>query len=59
MHKSALVAMFLATLELTRHHGLTTDQRDAGLPLYLVAGEDFQSKLDIDNIKDLSFDKAP
>ena len=44
MHKSVLVAMFLATLELTRHHGLQTDQRQPGQPLYLVAGENFDGE---------------
>jgi segregation and condensation protein A len=58
MHKSALVAMFLATLELTRHYGLTTDQRDAGHPLFLVSGENFKQELDVHQIDNLSFDKV-
>lgn len=58
MHKSALVAMFLATLELTRHYGLTTDQLDAGHPLYLVAGEGFKPELDVHRIDNLSFEKV-
>ena len=47
MHKSALVAMFLATLELTRHHGLATEQKDSGHPLYLLAAEGFEPTLAI------------
>ncbi len=43
MHKSALVAMFLATLELTRHYGVSTDQAEPQKPLYLVAGEGFET----------------
>lgn len=58
MHKSALVAMFLATLELTRHHGLSTEQQDAGHPLYLVAGQQFQTNLDVHKIDNLSFEKV-
>jgi segregation and condensation protein A len=58
MHKSALVAMFLATLELTRHYGLTTDQKEPGRPLYLVAGEGFSRKLDVARIENLSFDQV-
>ncbi len=58
MHKSALVAMFLATLELTRHYGLTTEQVDAGHPLYLMAGEHFQRELDVHKIDNLSFDRV-
>ncbi len=57
MHKSALVAMFLATLELTRHYGLTTQQADAGHPLYLVGGENFKAELDVHKIDNLSFEK--
>ncbi len=58
MHKSALVAMFLASLELTRHYGLRTEQADAGLPLYLVAGEGFVEELDVHKIDNLSFEQV-
>ncbi|MEM7476935.1 MAG: segregation/condensation protein A, partial [Planctomycetota bacterium] len=58
MHKSALVAMFLATLELTRHHGLRTDQMDAGHPLYLLGSEDFQKELDVAKLDSLSFEQV-
>ncbi|MEC8556521.1 MAG: ScpA family protein [Planctomycetota bacterium] len=57
MHKSSLVAMFLATLELTRHHGLRTDQTDAGHPLYLLAGEEFKQELDVAKLENLSFEQ--
>ena len=55
MHKSSLVAMFLATLELTRHYGLSTDQRNTGHPLYLVAGKNFKRELDVQKIDNLTF----
>lgn len=58
MHKSSLVAMFLATLELTRHYGLSTDQRDTGHPLYLIAGKHFKRELDVHQVDNLSFDKV-
>ncbi|MCA9192912.1 MAG: segregation/condensation protein A [Planctomycetales bacterium] len=58
MHKSTLVALFLATLELTRHYGLSTSQVDTGHPLYLVAGENFQRVLDVHQIDNLTFDKV-
>ena len=58
MHKSSLVAMFLATLELTRHYGLSTDQKDTGHPLYLIAGKDFKRELDVHQVDNLSFDKV-
>lgn len=57
MHKSALVAMFLATLELTRHYGLTTTQQATGDPLFLVAGEQFKRELDVQQIDNLSFEQ--
>lgn len=58
MHKSTLVAMFLATLELARHHGLGTEQADPGQPLYLTAGPDFQRDLDVHKIDNLSRDRV-
>lgn len=58
MHKSSLVAMFLATLELTRHYGLKTEQSQPGLPLYLVADEHFARELDVHRIENLSFDQV-
>jgi segregation and condensation protein A len=58
MHKSTLVALFLATLELTRHHGLSTDQQATGHPLYLVAGANFCADLDVHQIDNLSFDQV-
>jgi segregation and condensation protein A len=58
MHKSALVAMFLATLELTRHHGLATDQANACQPLYLVAGQSFEGSLSVHEVENLSSEQA-
>lgn len=58
MHKSSLVAMFLATLELARHHGLKTDQAEPGLPLFLVADNEFSRELNVHEIGNLSFDKV-
>jgi len=55
MHKSALVAMFLATLELTRHHGLYAIQDSADGPLFLQPGPAFSDELQVaqvDNIKE-------
>jgi segregation and condensation protein A len=57
LHKSSLVAMFLATLELTRHYGLTTTQNATGQPLKLVAGPDFVRELNVHQIDNLSFEK--
>ena len=51
MHKSALVAMFLATLEMTRHHGLQAIQATVDGPLFLQAGPDFVSELDLAQVE--------
>ena len=45
MHKSALIATFLATLELTRYHGVHATQRDADGALILQRGESFPEEL--------------
>lgn len=58
MHKSGLVAMFLATLELTRHYGLRTEQGASGQPLYLMPGENFKRHLDVHKIENLSFERV-
>ena len=58
MHKSSLVALFLATLELARHHGLETEQREPGLPLTLVGGPGFQPELEVHQIDNLSFEQV-
>jgi segregation and condensation protein A len=42
MHKSALVGIFLATLELVRHHGLLTDQPDLFGEIWLTPGKQEQ-----------------
>lgn len=57
MHKSTLVGLFLATLELTRHYGLSTEQSDACEPLYLVAGEGFSQEIDVHKIDNLSVEQ--
>jgi len=52
-HKSALVGMFLATLELTRHHGLRAEQTGNDGPMWLSQGPDFASSLNISEIDNL------
>ncbi len=47
MHKSSVIAMFIATLELTRHHGLLAIQNAADQPLILKPGDDFPDELDV------------
>ena len=47
MHKSALIATFLATLELTRYHGVIAVQGDSLGSLVLQKGEGFSSSISI------------
>jgi segregation and condensation protein A len=56
MHKSALIAMFLATLEMTRHHGLYATQDTADGPLFLLPGPDFRSQLKVDAVENLALE---
>lgn len=53
MHKSALVAIFLATLEMTRHHGLHAIQETTDGPLFLQPGPDFVAELDVAHVDSL------
>lgn len=52
MHKSSLIATFLATLELTRYHGVQATQRDADGALILQRGESFPEELFVANEED-------
>lgn len=52
MHKSAMVGIFLAVLELTRHHNVLAQQNDLHAEILIVPNEGFQEKLDVSNIDD-------
>lgn len=47
MHKSAIVGVFLAVLELVRHHNVIAEQPDLHGEIWLVAGEHFDPTLQI------------
>ncbi len=50
MHKSALIGLFLAMLELTRHHGCAAqDDPDSG-DIVLVRGEQFNAALNVNEV---------
>jgi segregation and condensation protein A len=46
MHKSALIGMFLAVLELIRHHGVRAEQAELHTEIWLLAGEGTSDALD-------------
>jgi segregation and condensation protein A len=47
MHKSAIVGVFLAVLELARHHGVRTEQNDLHGEIWLVPGDGFDPTSEI------------
>lgn len=50
MHKSSMVSIFLAVLELARHHGVVTEQDALYGDLVVVPGDGFAEELDVSNI---------
>lgn len=50
MHKSALVGVFLAVLELTRHHNVRTEQADLYSDILIVPGEGFSTELQLSTV---------
>ena len=52
MHKSAMIGVFLAVLELTRHHNVLASQDNLYSEIMIVPSEGFTSDLDVSNIDD-------
>lgn len=52
MHKSAMVGIFLAILELTRHHNVLAEQSDLHSEIVMVPSAGFREQLDVSNIDD-------
>lgn len=50
VHKSALIGWFLATLELTRHHGAAVKQDDNG-EIVIVRTEAYTDELDVNEVE--------
>lgn len=50
MHKSALVGVFLAILELVRHHSVRTEQDGMHGEIWILPGERFDDQLDLSNV---------
>ena len=50
MHKSAMVGVFLAVLELTRYHNVKTEQPDLHSEIFIVPNEGFSEDLDMSNV---------
>jgi segregation and condensation protein A len=52
LHKSAMIGIFLAVLELTRHHNVVAEQTDLHSEIVLVPGVGFSEVLNVSNIDD-------
>jgi segregation and condensation protein A len=50
MHKSAMVGVFLAILELVRHHSVRTEQGELHGEIWVLPGESFGSSFDVAEI---------
>ena len=47
MHKSAMIGVFLAVLELTRHHNVRAEQPDIYSEIVILRADEFSSSLDM------------
>ena len=52
MHKSAMIGVFLAVLELVRHHSVRTEQPDLHGEIWILPGDNFDKTLDWNAIDD-------
>ena len=52
MHKSAMVGVFLAVLELTRHHNVEAKQEDLHAEIWMAPSNGFESSIDVHQVDD-------
>ncbi len=50
MHKSTMIGVFLAILELVRHHSVRTEQEDLHGEIWILPGPSFHEQLDLSNV---------
>jgi segregation and condensation protein A len=50
IHKSAMIGVFLAILELVRHHSVTTNQNDLHGEIWILPGDNFSAEVDFTEI---------
>lgn len=51
MHKASLIGMFLAVLELVRHHQVHAEQNDLSGEIWVIPGEKLGDSLDLTNVE--------
>ncbi|QDV12579.1 Segregation and condensation protein A [Rosistilla oblonga] len=49
-HKSAMIGIFLAILELARHYGVSTRQEAGGIDIVVTRGERFETELNVSEV---------
>jgi len=59
MHKSSMIGVFLAILELVRHHSVRAEQEDLHGEIWILPGEAFQEQLDLSNVDNYGQPSAP
>ena len=59
MHKSAMIGVFLAILELVRHHNVVTEQTAAGGDIWMHRGEKFLDTLELEDVDDYGATHPP
>jgi segregation and condensation protein A len=52
MHKSAMIGVFLAVLELSRHHNVRAEQEDNAGDILIVPSEGFSTELKLSGVDD-------
>jgi len=57
MHKSAMIGVFLAVLELVRHHSVQTRQSASHGEIWITRGERFDPELDLSDVDEYSYRK--
>ena len=57
MHKSAMIGVFLAILELVRHHSVRTEQRQLHGEIFILPGENFNEQVNLEDVDD--YGQAP
>ena len=50
IHKSSMIGIFLAVLELVRHHGAVTNQQEPDGEIWIRPGPEFKRELDLSNV---------
>lgn len=52
MHKSAMIGVFLAILELVRHHRIRTEQQGMHGEIWVLPGDSFEAAIDLSQVDD-------